>query len=389
MTRLNFVLDVDGVMNTGQFLYSKEGKAYKVFGPHDYDGLKLLKDKLQIKFITADRRGYSITKKRIVEDMRFELDLISEQERFNYIKQNFDLKALIYMGDGYHDAKILRACKFGIAPANARKEAKEAADFVTESRSAEGAVFDACIEINKRFFTEKRMNYKVCILAAGKGSRMVTFCKTFNKALIPVKGKPAICHIIEKFPEKIEIIIPVGYKKETIKTFLNTNYPKRMITYVDVVNWHGPGSGPGYSLLCCKKYLQSPFVQVAADTLVAEDIPFPNKNWIGVAKVSNTERFSSAKVNKGKVVCIDDKIKTKNEFALIGLFGIKDYELFWEKLENNKNLINGELQVSNGLISLLEKTLFAKNFTWFDVGTPEAYKYTLDNFPYGKSYQER
>ena len=39
MKNLIFLLDVDGVMTTGQFLYSKDGKDYKVFGPHDSDGL--------------------------------------------------------------------------------------------------------------------------------------------------------------------------------------------------------------------------------------------------------------------------------------------------------------------------------------------------------------
>ena len=34
-----FILDVDGVMTTGQFMYSKNGKIFKVFGPHDSDGL--------------------------------------------------------------------------------------------------------------------------------------------------------------------------------------------------------------------------------------------------------------------------------------------------------------------------------------------------------------
>ena len=49
--KYNFILDVDGVMTTGQFLYSEKGKIYKVFGAHDADGLKLLKSKLNIHFI--------------------------------------------------------------------------------------------------------------------------------------------------------------------------------------------------------------------------------------------------------------------------------------------------------------------------------------------------
>ena len=154
MKELVFLLDVDGVLNTGQFLYSAEGKALKIFGPHDNDGLKLLKGKVKVKFLTADRRGFPITKKRVVDDMGYELELVSEEDRYEYVKRNYDLNNLIYMGDGYHDAKILKACKFGIAPASARKEARENADFVTESKAGEGAVLDACLEILRRFFND-------------------------------------------------------------------------------------------------------------------------------------------------------------------------------------------------------------------------------------------
>jgi 3-deoxy-D-manno-octulosonate 8-phosphate phosphatase (KDO 8-P phosphatase) len=146
-----FILDVDGVMTTGQFLYSESGKEYKVFGPHDSDGLKLIKDKIKIKFITADKRGFPITKKRIVDDMGYELDIVSEQDRFNYLKINIGYSNLIYMGDGFYDARILKECMFGIAPRNARNEAKESADFITDSNAGEGAVLDACLEIKRKF----------------------------------------------------------------------------------------------------------------------------------------------------------------------------------------------------------------------------------------------
>ena len=38
-----FILDVDGVLTTGQFIYTSEGTAIKVFGADDNDGLSLLK----------------------------------------------------------------------------------------------------------------------------------------------------------------------------------------------------------------------------------------------------------------------------------------------------------------------------------------------------------
>ena len=40
-----------------------------------------------------------------------------------------------------------RAAKIGIAPAQARIEARNSADYVTPSRGGEGAYLDACIHI--------------------------------------------------------------------------------------------------------------------------------------------------------------------------------------------------------------------------------------------------
>ena len=54
------------------------------------------------------------------------------------------------------------------------------------------------------------MNYKVCILAAGVGSRMGPLSNHINKAILPVNFKAVISHIIEKFAEDIEIIERIG-----------------------------------------------------------------------------------------------------------------------------------------------------------------------------------
>ena len=145
----NFILDVDVVLSDGKFLYSSEGKVFKTFGPHDSDGLKLISKHFQIKFISADIRGFSISKKR-VEDMGYDIFLVSEEERYKYVKEHgFD--NTIYMGDGFYDAEIIRDVAFGIAPKNARKEAKKYADVITENIGSEGAILDACLEIRNKF----------------------------------------------------------------------------------------------------------------------------------------------------------------------------------------------------------------------------------------------
>lgn len=151
----NFILDVDGVIATGQFLYSSKGKQFKIFGSHDHDGLNLIKDKVNILFISGDKKGFPISKKRI-KDMGYKIEFVPSEKRYEYIMENFGFKDTIYMGDGIYDAPIIRDCEFGIAPKNARIEARKSADFVTPSRSGEGAVCDACIRILKMIKKEER-----------------------------------------------------------------------------------------------------------------------------------------------------------------------------------------------------------------------------------------
>jgi len=56
-----FLVDVDGVLTTGQFLYTENGKTMKIFGPDDHDGLSLLKPYIEIRFLTGDKSGYNIS----------------------------------------------------------------------------------------------------------------------------------------------------------------------------------------------------------------------------------------------------------------------------------------------------------------------------------------
>lgn len=56
-----FVFDVDGVMTDGKFYYTEKGKVMKKFGPDDNDALSLLDPFMEIRFISGDKRGFSIT----------------------------------------------------------------------------------------------------------------------------------------------------------------------------------------------------------------------------------------------------------------------------------------------------------------------------------------
>lgn len=147
-----FILDVDGVMTTGHFLYSSEGKVMKIFGPDDNDALSMLQHQLDIRFVTGDKKGFPISKKRIIDDMNFPLEIVSTIRRVDWIKERYLLDEVIYMGDGIFDHYVMSEVGYAISPANGDKLAKQYANFITERSGGDRAVAEACLHIMEKFF---------------------------------------------------------------------------------------------------------------------------------------------------------------------------------------------------------------------------------------------
>jgi 3-deoxy-D-manno-octulosonate 8-phosphate phosphatase (KDO 8-P phosphatase) len=147
-----FILDVDGVMTTGHFFYTAEGKALKIFGPDDNDGLSLLNGYIKVQFITGDRKGFPISQKRIAEDMNYPLELVSTINRIDWIEKRHDPSKVIYMGDGIFDHYVMRRVGYSIAPANADSNAKKYAKYVTMRSGGDRAVAEASLHILEKFF---------------------------------------------------------------------------------------------------------------------------------------------------------------------------------------------------------------------------------------------
>jgi choline kinase len=221
-------------------------------------------------------------------------------------------------------------------------------------------------------------NYKVCILAAGLGSR--SFNPDINKALLPLNNKAVISHIIDNFDIQQKFVIALGYNANHIKEYLYHAHPKNKFEFITIDKYFGPGSGPGYSLLQCKSKLQCPFILITADTIVLEKIPAPSENWIAVSPIKETINYCTVKTESDFVTRIDDKTVNDNKLAWVGLASIKDYKIFFKKLEENQNKIKNEIQISNGLNGLIEKKIKTIHFTWYDTGSLENYILTLEAF---------
>jgi 3-deoxy-D-manno-octulosonate 8-phosphate phosphatase (KDO 8-P phosphatase) len=150
-----FLLDVDGVMTSGKFTYSQKGKIYKEFGPDDADALNVLRRYLKIQFITSDHKGFKISKKRISNDMGFDLNLVPTFKRLAWVKKRFNLKQTIFMGDGIFDYLLMKETFFSICPNNSSSICKKYAKYQTKSKGGNRAVAEACLFILKKFFNKK------------------------------------------------------------------------------------------------------------------------------------------------------------------------------------------------------------------------------------------
>lgn len=209
-----------------------------------------------------------------------------------------------------------------------------------------------------------------CIVSSGKGTRMLHLTKNINKALLPINGKAVISHIIDKIPKDYDIIITTGYKKTSLKEYCLSAHYDRNITFIDVKDYNSKNTGPGYSLLKAKDYLQRPFYFSTVDCIIDNDLPPLDGDWIGIHKTSIPEIYSTAKIdNKNNVIDFKNKSKNGFEWAYIGLSGIYNYNLFWKTLEKN---IKDTGEFINVYINN-EYKVKSKKLNWLDTGTLDNY----------------
>ena len=218
----------------------------------------------------------------------------------------------------------------------------------------------------------------VLILAAGLGSRLKHHTKSKNKALIPINNKAIISHIIDKFPESYDIVIAVGYQKESLTEYCKLAHPNRNFKFVDVDKWENSKIGPGYTSLKCKDYLQRPFYVTTADCLIDGEIPKLDGNWLGVYPTGCTEKYSTAKIdNNSNILEFVNKSEKGFDYAFIGLASIWDYSIFWNQLESNFE--DTEL-VSAWYNPSIYPTLKAKELKWFDTGNLDDIEKAKEHF---------
>ena len=99
------ISDVDGVLTCGGHFYTKKKKSLKRFSSNDKEAINEILKKFvkNIIFITGDKSGFEISKKRI-RDMGFNLKYVCSKRRNEFIKSLRGSK--VYIGDGIFDGDV-------------------------------------------------------------------------------------------------------------------------------------------------------------------------------------------------------------------------------------------------------------------------------------------
>jgi NDP-sugar pyrophosphorylase family protein len=223
------------------------------------------------------------------------------------------------------------------------------------------------------------MNYKVLLTASGIGSRLGNFTQYTNKSLVAIGNRPAICHIIERYPKDVEFVVTLGYFGTHVKQFLLIAYPERKFTFVQVDNYDGPGSSLGYSQLCAEKDLQCPFIYNACDTIVTETIPPPSVNWVGAKPGDASSQYDSITVDSNNDIRgFHRKGYMEASHIHIGLVGVHDYEQYWKTLRDEYKSAPNNQTLND--VSVLERLTKKSKWkvvefdNWYDIGNVQALK---------------
>ena len=230
---------------------------------------------------------------------------------------------------------------------------------------------------------------KVLITTSGIGKRLGNITNFFNKSLVRLGNKLAICYIIEKFDKnKTDFIITLGFQGHLVKEFLQIAYENYNFTFVEIDNFEDIGSSLVYSLLQTKNYLQCPFYFFCCDSIIIDDILIihnQKENCLFLAKSNEASLYSSVNISNNEIIKINSKGEKIYDYVYTGISYIYDYEEYWKDMIKlyNDNLLNNKLSdidVIRLLINKNYKFYYKVLNEWYDTGNIKSLNIALNKF---------
>ena len=220
----------------------------------------------------------------------------------------------------------------------------------------------------------------VCLLTAGRGTRMDFAGGALHKALVPLGNRAVLSHVIETFPLDARFVVAVGHLAEQIEAYLSLVHDDRDITFVPVENYDGPGSGPGLSLLACEPHLTEPFALSATDSIIRAIPEFAEESWMAVSPVADPTSYMTLETSPDGLVTGFQERTGPSDLAFAGLAWITQPTLYFDPLR--AAAFEGEHQVTPGFEGLVASgtPVRAVSCEWIDTGTTAGWDAARERF---------
>ncbi len=146
------LLDVDGVLTSGQVVYTDSGAEIKAFSVKDGLGLRMAMDNgIQVGIVTGRCSGALLHRCR---NLGIALVFDNVHDKAAKLKEITDqtgiaTEHMAFVGDDLPDIPLMRRVGLAIAVADAAQEVIAAADMVTAAKGGRGAVRETCEKLLK------------------------------------------------------------------------------------------------------------------------------------------------------------------------------------------------------------------------------------------------
>lgn len=196
------------------------------------------------------------------------------------------------------------------------------------------------------------------IMVAGKSTRTYPLTLTRPKPLLPFMNRPLIEHSLDQMVGIFdEVILIVGYMKESIEQVMGDDYRGIKIVYQE----QKEQLGTGHAILQAKPHIRGRFVAMNGDDLFArQDLErlVELENGALVKRVKDPSLYGVYKVDeKNRVLELVEKPKEfVSDLVNIGCYSFTP-DIF-TKIEHIKPSVRGEIEIVDAILETARKTVF-------------------------------
>jgi 3-deoxy-D-manno-octulosonate 8-phosphate phosphatase (KDO 8-P phosphatase) len=141
------VLDVDGVLTSGQLFFTNSGEEIKAFNSLDGHGIKMLQNSgVKVAIITGrtshivEKRAASLGINILIQGREDKLAALQEIRQ----EYSYETEEIAHMGDDHPDLPLIKALGLGMSVDSAHWLVKQHAHWISQFKGGEGAVREAC-----------------------------------------------------------------------------------------------------------------------------------------------------------------------------------------------------------------------------------------------------